>query len=1178
VDTASQPSGKHSHDERVGRILNDYVDRLAKGEAVTPTDLMARHPEIAHELREHLALLRELQPADDRIDGLVRQALLSPTQESRYRAMLGPYGILAFIGRGGMGLVLKAHEERLNRTVALKILRPELADDAAALARFEREARAAAGLNHPNIVTIFAIGQEGGTHYIAMEYVAGPSLAELLRTATVRERLSFGPGSRPTSTAIADGPSTDVADEHRSDGQTNFDLRPSASSVDEGLSVPARGMNAAARTELARHVFRGLLSALDAAHRAGLIHRDVKPSNILLDAAVSHQPSAVSAGGSDSTPSAPPSLRGFVASSLPTVKLADFGLARMRAAHTQVTQTGSVLGTPDYMSPEQARGEPNLDQRTDLYSAGVVLYEMLTGRTPFHADSPTATLRRILDDAPAHPRAFTKDADPHLAALALRLLAKRPEERFASAAAALAALDTPGSLSRAARRRRVRLGAGVGTLLLCLIALSVFLTRSAWRGFGRSTNSRIARGLTRVELDPNQPTRRVWARDAQGRGRVLIDLPADIGRADAVALVSNATAGEPVVAVGVERPADLGQGPGNVFGFDVQGQLRWSTLLASDWVWPGCDPPGAWRCTLLQAVNVDGQAGDELLAVASDHVYYPTLIAWVDPRTGQVRPEATFWHAGDLAGVQVELNYFGSERPAVVAWGFNNKLDEAAALHPDWAGPTASYDFVSVLMVLDPRDMGGSGPPPLGPTSPLPTRLPYAYAFLDFPSSRQAVRRGAGGVSEVRPEEVASVAGVNPAHLRGSEASRPWKELNVVDSEARSRMDLVVDRDLNFIAAPLNGEEGLRTTEQDWSDRWRPVVQRGQYVFASPTASPARDVGALTAVMLDEHDAAVLLGRHGQEGAAAVLRRFPSAVHVGSAVLVDVDGAGTRAIAVALSAPEGSDSFLVLDDTGADLWTLDLSDDQVWPDCGPPTRWRCRNLLAADLDGLPGDEIAAIARDYYEYPSRLSVIDPRTRTIRATLWHYGHLSTVHLAPDYFGPGRPALFTFGLNNKLDGFATPDAGDEPSRSRFDVVSVAMVLDPLDLEGVGPPRSARLPGRLPARPYAYAFLDLPAREELQPEQLAVPRTGEAAADPATLMGMALGSYAIPDDSGPWFALTLAQPAGRPGPGVLVVDRHLSVHHFVVSYGETRRASVDYWRDHWRPVVKNFEWLPQE
>ena len=216
-------SSDDPRDERIGQLLNDYCDRKAAGTAESEEEFLARHRDVADELRCHLDTVISLRTDTSRIDELIARGLLELCDQDGYSARLGPYGISAFLGRGGMGIVLKAYEPSLNRTVALKLLRPEYAADELALRRFEREAKAAGGLRHPNIVTVHAVGQHRGVHYRAMEYVRGPSLADVIRDHT---------------------------------------------------PLP---------TDFCREVFRQLLAALTTAHDAGLIHRDLKSSNILLD-------------------------------------------------------------------------------------------------------------------------------------------------------------------------------------------------------------------------------------------------------------------------------------------------------------------------------------------------------------------------------------------------------------------------------------------------------------------------------------------------------------------------------------------------------------------------------------------------------------------------------------------------------------------------------------------------------------------------------------------------------------------------------------------------------------------------------------------------------------------------------------------------------------------------------
>ncbi len=316
------------------------------------------------------------------------------------RALGDGYTLGDRLGRGGFALVYSATDEQLKRRVAVKILRAELLEVAGARERFRREAEAVAGLRHPHIIPIYAVGDAEGLAYFIMPHVEGGSLAEQL----------------------ARQPRIDTAETRRILGEA------------------ARG--------------------LAAAHRAGIIHRDIKPDNILLDG---------------------PERR---------VVLTDFGIAKALGSDAQgLTQTGAVIGTPHYMSPEQASGERAIDHRADLYSLGVVGYQMLAGQVPFNAHTAAAVLmQQLMEDPPSVTRA-RPDCPPDLARAVMRCLEKEPEQRWSSAeelerALGPIALDPP---TRALRRssgiqaltalgpiRRLRLVAGVclgGMLTLILVDL-----------------------------------------------------------------------------------------------------------------------------------------------------------------------------------------------------------------------------------------------------------------------------------------------------------------------------------------------------------------------------------------------------------------------------------------------------------------------------------------------------------------------------------------------------------------------------------------------------------------------------------------------------------------------------------------------------------------------------------
>jgi eukaryotic-like serine/threonine-protein kinase len=251
----------------------------------------------------------------------------------------GRYRIIRKLGAGGMANVYLAEDQELGRRVAIKILNDRHANDDQFVERFRREAKNAAGLSHPNIVSIYDRGEAEGTYYIAMEYLDGRSLKEMI---------------------VARGP---------------------------------------APVHVAIDYTRKILDALRFSHRNGIVHRDIKPHNVIVDAEG-------------------------------RVKVTDFGIAR--AGTSQMTEVGSIIGTAQYLSPEQAKGAP-VDQTSDLYSVGIVLYELLTGKVPFTGDSPVEIAMKHISAIPEPPSTIRPDIPEDLDLVVLRALAKTPEERYPSA-------------------------------------------------------------------------------------------------------------------------------------------------------------------------------------------------------------------------------------------------------------------------------------------------------------------------------------------------------------------------------------------------------------------------------------------------------------------------------------------------------------------------------------------------------------------------------------------------------------------------------------------------------------------------------------------------------------------------------------------------------------------------
>ncbi len=420
---------------------------------------------------------------------------LAPSDWPDSMGRLGTYEVKGVIGRGGMGVVLRAFDPALHRNVAIKVLAPHLAGNGAARRRFLREARAAAAVVHEHVVSVFHVNEAAALPFIAMEYVPGGSLQDRL-------------------------------DRH------------GPLSLAEILRI---GMQSAA--------------GLAAAHAQGLVHRDVKPANILLENGVER------------------------------VKLTDFGLARA-VADASMTQSGIVAGTPHYMAPEQARAEAT-DHRADLFSLGSTMYAMCTGVPPFRAETPVAVVRRVADDEPRPIRELNPEIPAWLEAIVERLQAKDPADRFGSASEVaellgqclayvqepLTALLPSGLMAvkkgkAGTGRTTLRRRADAAALLAIPVALGLAFGYRVWWAArapmvgdapARSSASAAATATApspRPTIDDEAPFREAWERAKT----IEADLhrPADPPNADRVSAIARALADR---AASLERELSPGLTP-----------------------------------------------------------------------------------------------------------------------------------------------------------------------------------------------------------------------------------------------------------------------------------------------------------------------------------------------------------------------------------------------------------------------------------------------------------------------------------------------------------------------------------------------------------------------------------------------------------------------------------------
>jgi serine/threonine protein kinase/WD40 repeat protein len=384
----SQHADSDPADPRVVRALEEYLAALEAGKAPDCADFVARHPELADELAECIAgleLMHAAVPAvaDDR----------TPRPGTLAGVRLTDYRVLREVGRGGMGIVYEAEQLSLRRRVALKVLPLAATLDPKHLQRFQNEAQAAAHLQHPNIVPVYAVGSEHGVHYYAMQFIDGQTVADLIRRLRRQAGPADGGDHTDSCSPVANTPVSPAPAAGNAEGPDRLPAGPPPTERSRAGQVLCRWV-AQLGVQAAR--------ALEYAHQTGVIHRDVKPANLLLD-------------GSGH------------------LWVTDFGLAQVRG-QPGLTATGDLLGTLRYMSPEQASARHGLvDHRSDVYALGATLYELLTLRPAVPGDSREEVLRHVLLDEPRPPRRLDPAVPAELETVVLKALAKDPEERYAAA-------------------------------------------------------------------------------------------------------------------------------------------------------------------------------------------------------------------------------------------------------------------------------------------------------------------------------------------------------------------------------------------------------------------------------------------------------------------------------------------------------------------------------------------------------------------------------------------------------------------------------------------------------------------------------------------------------------------------------------------------------------------------
>jgi WD40 repeat protein/serine/threonine protein kinase len=419
MSNPSTDSGSGS--SRLDELAEEFARRYQQGERPALSEYTARYPELADEIRElfpALALLQQVRPEPGDATGPYQPGQDATGDTGLER--LGEYRILREVGRGGMGIVYEAEQESLGRHVALKVLPAQALLDATRLQRFQQEAKAAARLHHTNIVPVYGVGEQGGLHYYVMQFIQGLALdevlAELKKLRQARQAPATAAQDTPQGGRVGEVSAADVAQalltgafaphEAASRGRQPPEETESPPKEDASVRLPGSSGHSSL-SESGRQYWESVArvgiqvaEALAYAHGQGTLHRDVKPSNLLLD-------------------------------TRDTVWVTDFGLAKAQDGE-DLTNTGDIVGTLRYMAPERFAGQS--DARSDVYALGLTLYELLTLRSAFEAADRHRLIDQVKNEEPPRPRKLDPGVPRDLETVVLKAMAKEPGHRYQAAA------------------------------------------------------------------------------------------------------------------------------------------------------------------------------------------------------------------------------------------------------------------------------------------------------------------------------------------------------------------------------------------------------------------------------------------------------------------------------------------------------------------------------------------------------------------------------------------------------------------------------------------------------------------------------------------------------------------------------------------------------------------------